>query len=92
MSTLGFFIAEMPGYNPSFFVGFLWSILLIFCVVLIIIYGHKLTWGFKNNLIIFILVPITLSLPIFIYYLDTPGARFAAYAIILLLISVLNSL
>ena len=91
MSTLKFFFDQMPKYDPSFFFLFLWSVLAIFVIVIFIIYGYKLTWGFKNNMIIFLLIPLVLSLPILTYNLDSANDRFTAYTILLLVISILNS-
>ena len=92
LSTLAFFVKKMPGYSPDFFVGFFWSVLMVFSSLLVVIYGYKLTWGFKNNVVILWLVPICLCLPIFSEYMPSSASKFGAYSVLLITISVSNSL
>jgi len=92
LSTLDFYIARMPGYNPDFVFSFVLTVLVIFCAFFVILYSYKLNFYVKNNLVILLEIPITLGLPLLNEYVGTSKGRFISFIIVNMLISAVYSL
>ena len=92
LSTLDFFIAQMPGYNPSFWVGLGLNLFVSITMIFVLVYGHLLSYGFKNHVAILLQIPLTLSLPLGAYYIEVGEGRFLAYVFNMMILGAVNSL
>ena len=52
LSTLTYFINQMPGYSPSFVVSFGFNLLVMLMLVFIMVRGHLIAFKVKNNLML----------------------------------------
>lgn len=82
----------MPGYNPSFWVGLGLYLFVCIAMLFVMIYGHKLSYGFKNHGSILIQIPLTLLLPISAQYFEDVQTRFLLYIFNMMILGAVNSL
>ena len=54
LSSLSFYIKEMPDKDPDFVLGFFSNILAFISSFIVILFSHKLNYYLKNNLLIVI--------------------------------------
>lgn len=92
ISALDFLILKMPGYDPSFWVGFGWNTLGIVTMIFVILYAHKCNYFCKNHLTIVLQIPLTLSIPILANYLQLTSSRFYAYVLNMMVLGCINAL
>lgn len=92
LSSLDFFIEQMPDYNPSFWVGLGLNLFVCVAMVFVLIYGHKLNYSFKNHGAILIQIPLTLSLPLSAQYFEDVKTRFLLYVFNMMILGAVNSL
>jgi hypothetical protein len=91
LSSLDYFIEQMPGYNPSFWVGLGLNFMVCFAMSFVMVYGGLCSFSCRNHVMQLLQVPLTLSLPIFANFLKTPKHRFIAYVINMNVIGGVNS-
>ena len=92
LSTLDYFIEQMPGYNPSFWVGLGLNLFVCVAMIFVLVYGHHLYYSFKNHISILLQIPLTLSLPLTAYYLEDVHTRFVVYVLKMMILGGVNSL
>lgn len=69
LSTIEFYQMEMPNYKPAYILSFGLNLLVVIFLSISMLRGHHLSFQVKNNLMIFLLVPVTLSIPYSAYYI-----------------------
>lgn len=84
LSTIDFFIKQMPDHNPSFFLGIGFNLLVVFIAVFVMVYGHHLSFTFKNNISILIQIPFSIALPFTCTYFQNTDSRFIAFIFIMM--------
>ena len=82
----------MPDHNPSFFLGLGFNLLVGFIAVFVMVYGHHLSFSFKNNISILIQIPFSIALPLTSNYFQNANSRFIAFILIMMAIGAVNSL
>ena len=82
----------MPDPNPSFFLGLGFNLLVGFIAVFVMVYGHHLSFSFKNNISILIQIPFSIGLPLTSNYFQNANLRFIAFILIMMAIGAVNSL
>jgi len=92
LSTIDFFIKQMPDHNPSFFLGLGFNLLVGFTAVFVMVYGHYLAFTFKNNISILIQIPFSIALPLSSNFLKNANSRFIAFIFIMMALGAVNSL
>lgn len=92
LSTLDFLIESMPGYSPAFFVGWGTSLLTILAQALIMVYGHKLSFLVKNNVMIFFSMVLFVMMPLSCTVFDDAKSRFYSFMLIIIAFGLFNAL
>lgn len=81
----------MPNNHPTYFVSFGFNSFVIIFLAYVILYGHKLKFAFKNNLMIFLSIPLTIGLPLICEFSDTEQNKFYGFLVMLIGIGAVNS-
>ena len=91
LSTIDYFIKSMPDYQPSFFVSFGFNLLVMVFLGIVILRGYKLPFAVKNNLMMFVSIPLALLMPLTSEYVEKQSQKFTLFVLLLVVIGMVNS-
>lgn len=91
LSTLAFFINEMPDRNPGFFVGFGFNILQIVFLVVYLLYGRRLPFLLMHNAMIVVTIPLMIGLPVLVRFAESEEAKLRIFLVILAALGMVNA-
>lgn len=92
LTCFGFFIEEMPGYQPAFVYPFAVNGLNALSQIWVIVYGYKYSNRVKIQLVFFLAGLLTLALPLLAHLLPDPKTKFIVCFLALNLFGLLNGI